>query len=131
MKTKKPIPDDIRKAIALCAYHIWEREGRPQGREEAHWQLAEAEILSEPPAKEAAQIPASHSSETAMVTKKSAKKKAATNKVAPEKPIAEKAVAVKAAEGTQKKTNGAAKTVIAAATTKKTVKAKAAKPAPR
>jgi hypothetical protein len=57
MKTKNSISDDSQKEIALRAYYIWEREGRPEGREQEHWALAQAEILSEqrvqkaPPAK--------------------------------------------------------------------------------
>jgi phosphoenolpyruvate synthase/pyruvate phosphate dikinase len=53
MKTKNSISDDIQKEIALRAYYIWEREGRPEGREAAHWALAEAEVLCERPAKAA------------------------------------------------------------------------------
>ena len=30
--------------IALCAYGIWEKEGRPTGREKVHWQQAEAQL---------------------------------------------------------------------------------------
>jgi len=30
--------------IAGCAYLIWEREGRPQGCEEAHWLQAEMQL---------------------------------------------------------------------------------------
>jgi len=131
MKTKKSISDDTRRAIALCAYHIWEREGRPYGREEAHWKMAEAEILSEPPAEEAEGPQAPHAAETVMTAKKPAKKKVAAAKPTPEKPAAEKPVAAKAAESAKKKANGTAKTVIAAATTKKAVKAKAAKRAPQ
>lgn len=58
MKTKNSISDDIQKEIALRAYYIWEREGRPEGREHAHWTLAEAEVLSERPAKKAAAVTA-------------------------------------------------------------------------
>jgi Protein of unknown function (DUF2934) len=29
------------------AHAIWEREGRPEGREVAHWQMAAAEIAAE------------------------------------------------------------------------------------
>lgn len=29
------------------AHHIWEREGRPHGRELDHWRQAEAEIAAE------------------------------------------------------------------------------------
>lgn len=50
MSAKNPISDDIRRKIQLCAYHIWEREGRPEGRQHEHWQMAEAEILGDKPA---------------------------------------------------------------------------------
>jgi hypothetical protein len=36
----EPTPDEI----ALCAYAIWEGEGRPEGRETEHWQQAEAQL---------------------------------------------------------------------------------------
>lgn len=29
------------------AYEIWEREGRPEGKADAHWRQAEAEIAAE------------------------------------------------------------------------------------
>lgn len=32
--------------IRLRSYLIWEREGRPQGRDKIHWQMAIAELLS-------------------------------------------------------------------------------------
>ena len=35
-----PTPDEI----ARCAYLIWEREGRPTGREMQHWLEAEAQL---------------------------------------------------------------------------------------
>ena len=35
-----PSPDEI----ARCAYLIWEREGRPAGREMQHWLEAEAQL---------------------------------------------------------------------------------------
>lgn len=53
MTDKKPSPDEIRHQIQVRAYLIWEREGRPHGREHHHWGLAEAEILSELPAQKA------------------------------------------------------------------------------
>jgi hypothetical protein len=34
--------------IAERAYHIWEREGRPQGKALDHWLEAEAELAVEP-----------------------------------------------------------------------------------
>jgi hypothetical protein len=33
--------------IAVCAYLIWEKEGRPQGREAAHWFQAEKQLLAD------------------------------------------------------------------------------------
>jgi len=30
--------------VALLAYHIWEQEGRPAGREQEHWLQAESQI---------------------------------------------------------------------------------------
>jgi len=37
-----PIPDEV----AICAYLIWEREGRPLGREKEHWIEAETQLLA-------------------------------------------------------------------------------------
>jgi hypothetical protein len=31
--------------IATCAYLIWEQEGRPHGRDIAHWHQAEAQLF--------------------------------------------------------------------------------------
>jgi hypothetical protein len=36
----RPTHDDV----ALRAYEIWEREGRPAGRDQEHWSLAESEL---------------------------------------------------------------------------------------
>lgn len=118
MKTKKPVSDDIRKEIALRAYYIWEREGRPAGREHEHWALAEAEIVSEPPVK------------TAEAPKTPVKKTAVAAKVEPVKTPAP--VEKKAAAPAKKGGNGAATTVAAAAAkAKKTGKTKSGKPLPR
>ena len=102
MKPKKSISDDLRAAIELRAYYIWEREGRPEGRQHEHWAAAEAEILSAAPVKQAA---------------------------APKKPAAKKPAEKKAANGAAKP-EAPVKTVVAAKAvkTKKAVKAKAAKP---
>ena len=77
--------------VALRAYFIWEDEGRPHGRHEAHWFAAEAvetgaaepDVIVTAPAEKAApaQAPAA--------------KKAA----APKKPAAAKAAAPKAPAG--------------------------------
>ena len=36
-----------REAIQKRSYTIWEREGRPHGRDHEHWKLAESELLAE------------------------------------------------------------------------------------
>ena len=35
------------KAIRERAYHIWEAEGRPHGRDREHWERANREIAAE------------------------------------------------------------------------------------
>jgi len=35
---------DLRARIERRAYELWERDGRPEGRDHAHWQQAEREI---------------------------------------------------------------------------------------
>ncbi|MGE5506402.1 MAG: DUF2934 domain-containing protein [Actinomycetota bacterium] len=37
-------PDDM---IRERAHHIWEREGRPEGRADDHWQMARTELAME------------------------------------------------------------------------------------
>lgn len=54
---KKPanhLSEEVRRAIEVRAYLIWESESRPHGREKEHWLRAEAEILGTKPAKKAA-----------------------------------------------------------------------------
>jgi hypothetical protein len=36
--------EDVHDRIQRRAYELWESEGRPQGREQTHWQQAEHEI---------------------------------------------------------------------------------------
>jgi hypothetical protein len=36
--------DDLQQCIQRRAYELWENEGRPQGREQVHWQQAEREV---------------------------------------------------------------------------------------
>lgn len=38
---------DRDKRIQMRAYEIWEREGRPEGRERSHWEQARSEIDAE------------------------------------------------------------------------------------
>jgi len=33
-----------REEIAICAYNIWEKEGRPEGRDRMHWFQAEDQL---------------------------------------------------------------------------------------
>ncbi len=34
------------KEIAVCAYYIWEREGKPDGRALDHWLEAELQLVA-------------------------------------------------------------------------------------
>lgn len=70
--------------IAKRAYEIWEREGRPHGRHDDHWQKAKAELAAPKPVRAAPKV-----------TVAPAKKKAAPAPVAAK---AAKPVAVKAAK---------------------------------
>jgi hypothetical protein len=45
---------DVGERIRQRAYEIWEREGRPEGREQAHWEQAEREIAKARGARQAA-----------------------------------------------------------------------------
>jgi hypothetical protein len=33
--------------IAFCAYLLWEKEGRPHGRDHVHWLQAEEQLLAD------------------------------------------------------------------------------------
>ena len=46
MSARKDLLMDPRQ-IATCAYLIWQSEGFPDGREEAHWPKAEAQLLAD------------------------------------------------------------------------------------
>jgi len=35
---------DREHQVRECAYFLWEAEGRPEGREQMHWQMAEIAI---------------------------------------------------------------------------------------
>ncbi|WP_258163433.1 DUF2934 domain-containing protein [Rhizobium sp. TH2] len=37
--------DDSEEAVRLRAYQIWERDGRPDGEHESHWQKALEELI--------------------------------------------------------------------------------------
>jgi hypothetical protein len=46
--SRRPAPvwsiEELHERIQRRAYELWEREGRPEGRDHAHWQQAELEI---------------------------------------------------------------------------------------
>jgi len=46
--------DDRDRRVRERAHMIWEREGRPEGRDSEHWTQAEREIANEEAAAEAA-----------------------------------------------------------------------------
>jgi hypothetical protein len=53
--------------IQQRAYEIWEREGRPEGQHQAHWDQAEREVAAEgSPAPNTADITAPQSKEAAL-----------------------------------------------------------------
>jgi hypothetical protein len=41
------MPEPTEREIQARAYQIWEREGRPENREEEFWHLAKQELRSE------------------------------------------------------------------------------------
>jgi hypothetical protein len=38
---------DLEERIRERAFHIWTQEGRPEGRDKEHWELAKAQIAAE------------------------------------------------------------------------------------
>jgi hypothetical protein len=56
-KSLKSYQEPTREEIAACAYLIYEREGRPDGKATQHWLEAEAQLIAERRAK-AGQSPA-------------------------------------------------------------------------
>ena len=38
---------DLQQRIQQRAYQLWESEGRPEGREQAHWQQAQRELTAQ------------------------------------------------------------------------------------
>jgi len=38
---------DLQQRIQQRAYQLWESEGRPEGREHAHWQQAQRELTAQ------------------------------------------------------------------------------------
>ena len=50
------LPDD--EMIRQRAYEIWEREGRPHGREAEHWRMAAEELAAPPAPTDTQEVPA-------------------------------------------------------------------------
>lgn len=71
---KKPTEDKIREA----AYHLWEKEGHPEGQDDDLWYRAEKDLKKPAPRKKAAaKTPATKAAAKAPATKSAAKKPAA------------------------------------------------------
>lgn len=93
------------------AYHLWIDEGRPEGREAAHWDLARAQVAAEdkvvPTAPETADVPAIVRKPRSRKTKATAAESAAAEAVEPsavKKPRAKQAaVAPAKPSGARKK----------------------------
>jgi hypothetical protein len=66
------------ETIRVHAYHLWEREGRPHGRDQEYWHRAATELGS---------------LRTVAATRKPAAKSAAATKAKPAKPAKVKSVA--------------------------------------
>ena len=52
------------EAIRERAYHIWEREGRPHGRDFEHWVRAQVELIAETPPTMTASPPSGNTAPT-------------------------------------------------------------------
>lgn len=67
-----------RHQIAERAFEIWEKEGQPEGRDQEHWQRAEAELaetmkkMTTPPGKRAAKPAAKAAAKPVLQTGKAA-----------------------------------------------------------
>jgi hypothetical protein len=79
--------------VELRSYMIWEKEGRPTGRDQEHWFRAQAELAEEAgntadslaaiPAKRKASVPKSAKAETTKKTTAAKRTKASTAKKSP------------------------------------------------
>lgn len=66
--------------IAERAYSIWEEEGRPHGRDRAHWERAERELSGPPPAAAGIDAPVAAPADPAAPPKPARTRKAAAAK---------------------------------------------------
>jgi hypothetical protein len=128
MNARNPGSNDLRSDIALRAYFIWERSGRPEGRQHDHWALAEAEILSEQRTKKAADKKPAEA--VRKIAKEPAAKKTDTAKASGQPTETTPAEKRKAAAPAKKSGNGAS-LAASAPKAKKTIKPKAGKSLPR
>lgn len=44
---EKSMSGKIDEAVAVRAYQLWEKAGKPEGRDEELWRLAEQELINE------------------------------------------------------------------------------------
>ncbi len=58
---------EIDHQIRQRAHSIWEQEGRPWGRAEAHWAMASAELAAKPAARKKSSRPAAATATVATV----------------------------------------------------------------
>ena len=98
--------------IAVSAYHLWEAEGRPHGRHDAHWLEAEAALLcaAAPAAVQNAPIEVAPAVKAPAARKTAVRKAAAAKVKAPSAP-AETVVAASALNKTTRSGRAATKTV--------------------
>ncbi len=47
MPNKSTVVPERSEQVRVLAHKMWEEEGRPEGRADAHWQLAEQLVVSE------------------------------------------------------------------------------------
>jgi hypothetical protein len=60
---------EIEHQIRQRAHSIWEQEGRPSGRADAHWAMASAELTAKTAARKRASRPAAAKAAVASVSK--------------------------------------------------------------
>ena len=54
---QEPIPQPSHEEIAAAAYLIWEKNGRPHGRDVEFWHQAQESLKASPPPPPAAPVP--------------------------------------------------------------------------
>ena len=84
-ETKPPVPKkEPEEQIRERAYYLWEKEGRPEGRDLDHWLVAQT-----------GEFPTSGQKASKSTTKKSTRQKATDAKAAGKKPAARKKAVTK------------------------------------